>query len=826
MEMTIALHTSLIPTLSIANTNPNRISSFSASPTLKNLFFEQSPPLNFIIRAQHRSHSRVYSPKCVLSGAPQTTYTEKKSQPIRRSDHGKTTLVDAILKQTKISTPPETVDEQFLLPDDIWPQLLQVSVKLQDVLIGKSIHGHFLKSSYLSNVFYCNNLIHMYAGLGRLENAQLIFDDMLNKNTISWTSLINGYCQIKDFTSVNRIAHDMHIDCGNFNERTCSVILKACEFPHMLMSGQQMHCYVIKLGYCENVFVGTSLIGMYSRCGHMEAAEKLFDTLTNKDVRCLNSMISELGNVGYGEKAFRIFADLLNYGVEPNDYTFTNVISSSAGYLISKECKQLHGLAIKHGLMSKTSVGNAIVSMYSKHRAIGDAEKAFHLMKVKDLVSWTAILSAYLNNSLAYKACNLIPSMVQMEENLDSSCLSSMLDVSSECRDLKLGLQIHGFVIKLGALCDIEVETALIDLYAKCGDLVSALLLFNNLPFIATASFNAILAGFTGNGRSFADALFLFNNLRLNGLQPDSITFSRILSLCADEACLDEGTTIHAYSIKTGHVNGISVGNALVTMYAKCGGNKESRKIFDFMEHHDLISWNSLLSSYALHGRSEKVILLFKEMIGQGFVPDAVTVLVVLQACAYSGLCEYGIQLFKEIESKYGVIPRIEHFACLVDIMGRAKLFSQAIEFIRECPFSKSHLLWRTLVHTCKLHRNVIFGKMASKCLLDLAPEDAGSYMLVSNMYATCGMLDEASKVRTMMKDLNISKEAGCSWIEVDNKTHCFKASDRDHPESSEIYLKLDLLTIQMKQMHGDVPIHLIWDRPSMNIRNEVLLHI
>ncbi|PSS15665.1 Pentatricopeptide repeat-containing protein [Actinidia chinensis var. chinensis] len=653
----------------------------------------------------------------------------------------------------------------------------------------------------------------MYVKFSRLEDAHRVFDEMLERNAITWTTIMNGYSQISDVESVARMTRCMRKCNEELNEHTYSVILRACESPDEKICGEQIHGFVVKCGFCENVFVGTSLVSMYSRSGHLNAAEKLFNELMYKDVRCLNFMISEYGNAGYGEKAVWVFLELLHTGLEPNDYTFTNVISACYGAVGLKEGRQLHGLAMKHGLMGKTSVRNAIITMYGRHGSVEEAESMFREMGDRNLVSWTALLSLYVKNGYGHNALAQFLDMVNQGINLDSNCLACVLDGCSECKDLNLGVQIHGFVIKLGVVSDVNVGTALIDLYAKCEDLQSARLLLDNLSVINTASFNAILTGFAKiDGEDNEHAMILFNQLRLTELKPDSVTFACLLSSSADLACLVRGTSLHAYAIKTGFEGDLTVSNAVITMYAKCGSILDAHQMFTGMKEHDSISWNAMVSAHALHGQGNEAVSLFEEMVSEGFFPDKITILAVLQACSYSGFWNYGVSLFNEMELKYGVSPILEHFACLVDLLGRAGLFSEAMDIINKSPFSDSPLLWRTLVHVCKLCGDLNFGKVASQRLLDLAPKEAGSYILVSNMYAREGMFNDAARVRTIMNDLKMSKEAGCSWIEIDNKTHQFVASSKDHLESDDIYAKLDLLWVEMKNIAGDGSDILIWD--------------
>ncbi|KAM7523037.1 hypothetical protein LguiA_012939 [Lonicera macranthoides] len=698
-------------------------------------------------------------------------------------------------------------DDKTLLLND-WPQLLKISINSGNLNLGLCIHGFLLKLGFRNEPFQGNNLINMYAKFGILDCAQQVFDEMPDRNTITWTSLINGYAQINDVESVFGIAFHMHRIEEEFNEHTWSVILRACESPDDRIRGEQIHGSVIKTGFCEDVVVRTSLISMYSRCGYLEDAERLFIDLSYADVRCFNLMISEYGRAENSEKAIGVFLDLINCGLEPNDYTLTNVLSTCNGDRDVEEGKQLHGLAVKHGVVGKTSVGNAVITMYGKHGLVEDAENMFRKMAERNLVTWTALISAYVKNGDHRKALRGFLEMVALGVCLDSSCFATVLDGCSENRNLEFGLQVHGIITKLGLLPDVHVGTALVDLYAKCGKLQYARTVLNILNTKSIACFNAILAGYTetqeDDDDEEEDAMVLFKEMRVSGLRPDSVSFARLLSLSADGVCLVRGQSLHAFAIKTGFVADNAVGNALITMYAKCGSIQDSYQAFCCTNNYDTISWNALISAYALHGKGEKAVFLFEEMKKERFMPDDITILGVLQACSYSGLWEYGFNLFNIMEAKYGIRPVIEHFACMVDLLGRAGFLSETVDFIDKCPYSDSPLLWRTLVNVCKLCGDLRFGKIASTRLLDLAPKDAGSYILVSNMFAGWGMFDEGSRVRTIMNDLKVSKEAGCSWIEVDNMTHKFLASGKYHPESKDIYAKLDLLEAEMKQMYND----------------------
>ncbi|KAK4281872.1 hypothetical protein QN277_013318 [Acacia crassicarpa] len=680
-------------------------------------------------------------------------------------------------------------------PPQDWPRLIQMSIEAKDLMLARAIHGSLIKFNCEDDLFVHNNLVNVYSKLHQMADAQRVFDGMLVRNTISWTTLMKGYLKNGDFEFVFRIGRDMYKLGEKFNEHTCSVVLQACTSPEDHNHGEQVHAFIIKNGLEENVVVATSLVSMYSKSGHLENAEKVFDSIYVKDVQCINYMILEYGKAGFGNKAVQAFVDLLKDGLKPNDYTFTNTISASDSSIGLYEGKQLHGLAFKYGYMGKTPLGNALITMYGQHGLVREAEKMFVELNERSLISWSAIISAFVKNGYAKKAVTSFSDMLESGVDVDSGVLCIVLDGCSECNILGSGLQVHGLAVKLGHASQVNIGTALIDLYAKCGCFQSARVVFEKLPSKTIASFNALLVGYLNSKfeDDEEDPLVFLRNLRLNNLRPDWVTFSRLLSLYADQACLVAGTSLHAYSIKTGIDAESAVGNAVITMYAKCGSIRDAYQMFSNMSH-DHVTWNAIISAYSLQGDGNKALLFFEHMKEEGFPPDEITILAVLQACSYSGLWENGLCLFNEMESKYGIKPVIEHFACMVDLFGRAGKLTKAMDIIRESPFAESPLLWRTLVNACKLCGDLHLGMSASKKLLDLAPNEASSYILVSNMYAEGGMLEEAAKVRTAMNDLKLTKETGSSWIEIDSEIHCFIASDRDHPESREIYASLDLL--------------------------------
>ncbi|KAL0915771.1 hypothetical protein M5K25_013225 [Dendrobium thyrsiflorum] len=673
---------------------------------------------------------------------------------------------------------------QFNLQQD-WLHLLQTSIELKDLSLGLSIHAFLIKSARVLNTFHGNNLINMYSKFFEVESAHQVFDEMPIRNTISWTSLINGYSSINDFDNVFITLRKMHESGEKFNEHTCSCILHSVED---LRIGEQVHALATKIGVENNIAVGTSLVSMYASNGRIEEMEFLFREMVDIDIRCLNSLILDYKKNKNWVKVILTFIYVLETGLQPNQYTFTNTISACDGSISINEGRQIHGLAIKCGALCEISVGNAVITMYGEHELTADAEKMFATMRDRNLVSWTAILPIRVKSGYKDGIIDGFSKMFELGLGFDSSCLSTVLDVCSQYKDYKIASQIHACVWKLGYASDDFVATALSDSYAKSGRAKEARAVFDSLLNPSIASFNVILDGSLETCGAEDDIMVLFSKLRSTGLKPDAITCTKLLCLSADRSLAAHGKAFHAYEIKAGFDEDIGVGNAVISMYGKCGCIGDSSAKFNEMIKRDIVTWNAIISAHAIHGEGLEALLLYENMIIERVQPDERTMVSILQACSYSGYLDYGIRIFQSLKENYGIKPALEHQVCLVDLLGRKGDLEQAMEFIKDSEFRDEPQLWRSLVNVCKFCGDLRLGKLASRRLIDLAPDDSASYILSANMYSESGMQEEAREMRVAMRERKLRKETGCSWISVGNKVHYFIAGGMDHFKSREIH--------------------------------------
>lgn len=338
--------------------------------------------------------------------------------------------------------------------------------------------------------------------------------------------------------------------------------------------------------------------------------------------------------------------------------------------------------------------------------------------------------------------------------------------------------------------------TAMISGYTRVGQVGNAISLFDQMPERDVPSWNAVIAGCTQNGL-FSEAISLFRKMmqhRHN--RPNQVTVVCALSACGHTGMLQLGKSIHGYVYRYSLGFDSFMSNALVDMYGKCGSLKEAKRVFDMTSKKSLTTWNSMINCFALHGHGESAIGIFEEMIqhGEDVRPDEVTFVGLLNACTHGGLVEKGRYYFLMMTQDYGIEPQIEHYGCLIDILGRAGRFEEALEVVRGMKIEPDEVVWGSLLNGCKVHGQIDLAEFAVKKLIEIDPKNGGYGIMLANLYGELGKWDESRMVRKMLKQHNAYKTPGCSWIEIDNEVYQFYSADKTHPRSEEIYKILGAL--------------------------------
>lgn len=687
---------------------------------------------------------------------------------------------------------------------DYCSYLLQECGHMKVLEDGKRVHTFMIKSRFEANISLNNKLAVMYIKCGNLLDAREVFDLMPQRDVVSWNAIIAGYVQEGEDDAALNLFCQMQGFGMTPDEFTFGSVLRSTTKITALELGKQVHGITIKIGYELDPVVCCSLVDMYAKCHGLEDARDVFDEMRKPDLAVVNAMIAGYTHNGCDSEALEMFCQLQWAGMGPDQFTFASVLSACASMEALEEGKQVQAHIIKTGFDQDATVGNAIITMYANSGSLECAFRAFDKMPKRNTVSWNAIIAGCGLQGSCGKTLNLFIEMQKQGIKPNQFTFAGILRACANIASLEQGKQIHVFVIKTGLEADLFMASILLDMYAKCMKMDDALLIFEKMPKHNVVAWSTMIAAYAHRGQG-DQAVKLFSQMRQAGMEPNQFTFASVFMACAILASLKGGKQVHAYIWKTRFASDISIGNALVDMYAKCGSIDESCKVFDTMPDRDVVTWTAMISGYSQHGLGKEAIHLFEKMQQMGLKPDYITFVGVISACSHAGLVDEGCKYFKSMSQDYGITPREEHYNCMVDLLSRAGLLDKALNFINEMPFKPSAFVWGSLLGACRIHGNMELAKHAADHLLELEPHRSGPYVQLSNIYAAAGRWDDKAKIRKVMKDKGVKKETGHSWIEIKNEVHTFSTADRSHPETEKIYAKLVELIHQMKDA-GYVP--------------------
>ncbi|KAJ6794718.1 pentatricopeptide repeat-containing protein-like [Iris pallida] len=534
----------------------------------------------------------------------------------------------------------------------------------------------------------------------------------------------------------------------------------------------QLHCAVLKSGAAHVVSVSNALIALYFKCdspASAAAAREVFDGMPERD-----------------------------------ELTWTTVV-----------------------------VG------YVRKGDVASARRVFDGMGGRFDVVWNAMISGYVHHGLFPEAFEVFRRMCWMKIPLDEFTYTSVLSACANAGLFSDGKAVQAHIIRAGPDFDPEsalpVENVLVTMYAKCGKVDVARRIFDEIRKKDPVSWNSILSGYLHSGRiDDALAIFdgmpsrnqlawmvmiagfvhnglpeeglkLFNRMRAEGVEPCDYTCAGAITACSELGALEHGRQLHSQLLRLGYESSNSAGNALVTMYAKCGAVEDAHLVFLVMPNIDPVSWNSMIAALGQHGHGAEAIGLFDSMTREGVCPDRICFLTVLSACSHAGLVDEGFRYFECMERDYGITPGEDHYARLIDLLGRAGRIAEARDVIEKMPFEPGPPIWEAILSGCRTHGNTDLGVHAADQLFRMIPENDGTYVLLSNIYAAVGKWQDVARVRKLMKDRGVKKEPGCSWIEVASKVHVFLVNDTTHPEVREVYRFLEVVGVKMRKL-GYVP--------------------
>ncbi|CAN6439314.1 unnamed protein product [Victoria cruziana] len=594
------------------------------------------------------------------------------------------------------------------------------------------------------NVVTWTAMLYGLACSGSIGSAKSIFEMMPRRNLVSWNAMISGLVRNGDLEAAQKLFEEM----PERNVVSWNAMISGYSERSQMREAKKLFDSMPE----PDVATWTSMISGYFRIGEVDEAFRLFYQMPARNVVSWTAMISGcVANGIYGD-ALQLFLSMLKEEINPNESTYVNLFYACSCLNYPSLGMQVHAQLVTRGLeLNDDRVSKSLIHMYCRFGLMGNAMTIFSTSLKTCCISWNALLKGYVQSGQVEKAFDL-------------------LRVMPDPNSISWTTVISGFF--------------------NLGKVAVALSLFSKMPNKDAVSWTAVISGHVQN-ELFPQAISLFSQMQVEGNRPLGHTYACLLGAAGSIAELDQGKQFHAQVLQSQSTVDTHLNNALVAMYAKCGATEDSYSVFRGMLSRDIISWNSMIMCFSHNVAVDMAIKLFETMKNEGEKPNSVTYLGMLSACSHAGLLNEGRRFFKSMVEDYLIQPEVEHYICMIDLLGRAGKVVEAAEIIQSMPFRPGLAVWGSLLGSCSLCKNMEnmdIGIRVARHVLQLDPLNAPAHVLLCNMYSGSRRLEEAAGVRNSMRQKGVSKYPGCSWISVKGKVHVFRSGDRCHPSIDEVY--------------------------------------
>uniref|UniRef100_A0A0E0NJ86 CAAX prenyl protease 1 homolog n=2 Tax=Oryza TaxID=4527 RepID=A0A0E0NJ86_ORYRU len=735
--------------------------------------------MGYLTVSWNRFNVRDVNGMCEYMRSTILTYTPSISQ---------FSLQAPMLSLSTPSSPPPPLPPRRATTAPTPVSLLRGAADRRDAPLTSALHAALLKSGALDRtqpLTASNSLLHAYLQCGLLSDALRLLDEMPRRDAATCASLVSALCRLGAPLDAIRaymdmLTQDADDEDGGLrpNEFTAAALLQACGLAKVARLGRMVHGHLVTSGFCCDPFVVGSLVNTYAKVGDVVSAEKLLLGMDSRDVVSWTALLSGCVLNGMLAEALKVFVMMLEDNVLPNNVTMLSVIQACSLMGESGLFSSLHALVVRLGLENDVSVVNSLIIMYAKNGFVEEATGLF-----EDL---------YLRRG------DVCP---------NSDVLSALLFGCTVSGSLKYGKGIHAHLIKMNDLPSISIENSLMGMYARFEQVDAAYVVFKGMQIKDIVSWNTMISCLAKSDH-VDEALELFSILHGgDGLVPDFVTVLSVVQACSNAGLLQQGQMLHGYIIKSGSLYDVSICNALISMYAKLGRIDFSEQIFEQMDIKDIVSWNSMINAYGIHGDGLSSLRIFNELQDDGTCsPNAITFVSLISACSHSGLVSEGYRCFQSMKNDYRIEPSMDHYASVVDLLGRSGRFAEAEQFIRNMPVHPNSSIWGPLLAACSLYGNIDLAEKAAIELSILEPESDIWRVSLSNVYAVVGRWKDSAKIRTEMKRVGLKKEAGWSFVDVGGvEGFKFVAADTRHGDSEQIYAVLRSMNKHMADVAGDV---------------------
>ncbi|XP_015690264.1 pentatricopeptide repeat-containing protein At1g43980, mitochondrial-like [Oryza brachyantha] len=552
-----------------------------------------------------------------------------------------------------------------------------------------------------------------------------------------------------------------------------------------------------------NIFSRNILLSATLKSRDLLAARRLFDEMPDKDAVAYNSMMLGYIDGGRSVEALSLVPAMLEAGVRLSGFTFSIVLSAVR---VGRHGLQVHAAAVRNHFTHQNSVvSNALINMYRRVGLMEHAVQVFWSMSGHDIVSWNSIMSVYRDDG----QCNWVFDCFQLIRShgffVDDCSLSIVLSACIDADDFSKGDQLLAHCVKMGHLTNSLICSAAISLLCASDRLADAVWLFEGMATWDSETCNAMISGYARRGL-MEQALGLFATALQNSVLPTGFTFASVLRWSSCFGLVEQGTQIHALIFKLGLEDDLIIATALVDMYCKLASLKHAKKIFKRVSVKDLVLWNTMIIGLSHNGRGKEALQVFRQMLNYNIQPDRITLSGVLSACSLEGLVKELIKIVL-FENKYHIVPGVEHHTCVVDMLSRAGLLREAVDFVeskmQKCIVDAlSNILGASLVK-----KDFGMAEIIAEKLMKLKPQSSLPYVVLARSYGTRCKWESMARMWRSMEHQGTKEVEECSWISIKNQIHVFTSVQILHHGREATYSMLDLLSWDMMQ-HRYVPRH------------------
>ncbi|XP_045790018.1 pentatricopeptide repeat-containing protein At4g01030, mitochondrial [Trifolium pratense] len=837
---------------------------------------------------------------------------------------------------TSISLP--TLDTQFFPPsfssqkNSPFFQPFDELNKLRTLNSVKELHAQMIKTPKNENFTSMDDtMMRYYLEFGDFDSAIRVFFVGFTRNYILWNSFLEKFESFGgDPFEILVVFNELYSKGVEFDSKVFTFVLKICLALRVLCVGLEVHACLIKKGFHFDVHLKCALINFYEKCLSIDKANQVFHETSYKEDFLWNTIVMANLRSEKWKNALELFCSMQRVSAKANAGTIVKMLQACGKLRAFNEGKQIHGYALRFGLVSNTLVCNSIISMYSRNSRFELARAVFDSMEdcsrnlsswnsiissyavdgclsdsldnvikemeysgiKSDIITWNSVLLGYVRQGLFEKVLTSFRSLHSADFKPDSCSVTSALQAVAELGLFKIGTEIHGYMMRTNLNYDVYVCTSLVDMYVKnhCLDkahevfrhaknkniyawnsLISgyafeglfgdAEKLLNQMeeeglkPDLVT--WNGLILGYSMRGRveealtvinrikssgitpnvvswtslisgcsqneKYIDALQIFSQMQEENVKPNATTICNLLCACAGPSLLKKGEEIHCLSMKLGFVDDIYVATSLIDMYCKAGKLKVAYNVFINVQKKTRPCWNCMMMGYAIHGHGEEVIILYDEMRERCIKPDAITFTALLSGCKNSGLVDEGWKYFDSMQD-YNIVPTIEHYCCMIDLLGKAGFLDEASDFIETMPIKPDASIWGALLASCRIHKNIKLAEIAARKLFKLEPNNSANYVLMMNLYSSLNRWDDVERLKCSMTELAIRSPPVWSWTQVNQSIHVFSTDGKPHPEEGKIYFELYGLISEIRKLGYVADLNCVCKNIDDNEKEKILM--